>query len=135
MGISAVLGSWNPIHHLCSSTPPNDPFHSRKALSLRAKGTLNSEPRFSTPCNLRFFPRDTEKTGHFQANPLTMANFAVSHGKNRMSQRVENPGSLISAPLALRDVLQKALKLAKETPKGQISSLQALQKCCRELFS
>ena len=27
--------------------------------SLRAKGTLISEPRFSTPCEMRFFPRET----------------------------------------------------------------------------
>ena len=26
--------------------------------SLRAKGTLISEPRFSTPCEMRFFPRE-----------------------------------------------------------------------------
>ena len=51
-------------------------------ISLRAKGTLISEPRFSTPCEMRFFPRDT--------------------GKNRISQGVENRGSLISVPLALR---------------------------------
>ena len=30
--------------------------------SLRAKGTLISEPRFSTPCEMRFFPtREREK--------------------------------------------------------------------------
>ena len=38
----------------------------RKALglvkTLRAKGTLISEPRFSTPCEMRFNPRDTGKT-------------------------------------------------------------------------
>ena len=30
--------------------------------SLRAKGTLISEPRFSTPCEMRFFPREKGKT-------------------------------------------------------------------------
>ena len=50
--------------------------------ALRAKGTLISEPRFSTPCEMRFFPREK--------------------GKNRISQGVENRGSLISVPLALR---------------------------------
>ena len=50
--------------------------------SLRAKGTLTSEPRFSTPCDMTFFP--------------------VSRGKNRISHGVENRASLISVPLALR---------------------------------
>ena len=27
-------------------------------ITLRAKGTLISEPRFSTTCEMRFFPRD-----------------------------------------------------------------------------
>ena len=30
--------------------------------TLRAKGTLISEPRFSTPCEMRFFPREKGKT-------------------------------------------------------------------------
>ena len=29
--------------------------------TLRAKGTLISEPRFSTPCEMRFFPREKGK--------------------------------------------------------------------------
>ena len=29
--------------------------------TLRAKGTLISEPRFSTPCEMRLFPGDTGK--------------------------------------------------------------------------
>ena len=33
----------------------------RAAKALRAKGTLISEPRFSTPCELRFFPREKGK--------------------------------------------------------------------------
>ena len=34
--------------------------------TLRAKGTLISEPRFSTPCEMRFFPREKGKTAFFQ---------------------------------------------------------------------
>ena len=50
--------------------------------TLRAKGTLISEPRFSPPCEMRFFPREK--------------------GKNRISQGGEHRGSLNSVPLALR---------------------------------
>ena len=32
--------------------------------------------------------------------------FPVSRGKNRMSQGVENQGSLISVPLALREAIR-----------------------------
>ena len=67
--------------------------------SLRAKGTLISEPRFSTPCEVRFFPRDTGK-GHFKEKPSEKAIFPLSRGKNRISQGLENRGSLISVPLA-----------------------------------
>ena len=31
--------------------------------TLRAKGTLISEPRFSTPCEMRFFPREKGENG------------------------------------------------------------------------
>ena len=35
--------------------------------NLRAKGTLIiSEPRFSTPCDMRFFPRDKGKMAFFE---------------------------------------------------------------------
>ena len=30
-------------------------------ITLRARGTLISEPRFSTPCEMRFFPREKGK--------------------------------------------------------------------------
>ena len=30
----------------------------REETSLRAKGALISEPRFCTPCDMRFFPRE-----------------------------------------------------------------------------
>ena len=71
-------------------------------LTLRAKGALISEPRFSTPCEMRFFPCEKGKTAFFKENPSTKAVFPFSRGKNRISQGVENRGSLISVPLALR---------------------------------
>ena len=69
---------------------------------LRAKGTLISEPRFSTPREMRFFPTRERENGLFKEHPLTKAVFPFSRGKNRISQGVENRGSLISVPLALR---------------------------------
>ena len=36
---------------------------------LRAKGTLISEPRFSTPCEMQFFPREKGKTAFSKKNP------------------------------------------------------------------
>ena len=72
--------------------------------SLRAKGTLISAPRFFTPCETRFFPRKKGKTAIFKEKPSTKAIFPFSRGKNRISQGVKNRGSLISVPLALRDV-------------------------------
>ena len=73
----------------CSATP-----------SLRAKGTLLSEPRSSTPCEMRFFPREKGKTAFSRGK--TQAIFPFLRGKNRISQGVEDRGSLISVPLALR---------------------------------
>ena len=71
--------------------------------SLRAKGTLISEPRFSTPCEMRFFPTRERENGLFKEKTSTKAVSPFSRGKNRISQGVENWGSLISVPLALRD--------------------------------
>ena len=65
-------------------------------------GTLISEPRFSTPCERRFFPRDKGKTAFVEGFFLEKAFFPFSRGKNRISQGVENRGSLICVPLALR---------------------------------
>ena len=69
----------------------------RTANSLRAKGTLDREPRSSTPCDMRF-PRNTGKMAFLEGFSLKKAIFFVSRGKNRMSQGVENQGSLISVP-------------------------------------
>ena len=49
---------------------------------------------------MRFFPREKGKAAFFKEKPSTKAIFPLSCGKNRISQRVENRGSLISAPLA-----------------------------------
>ena len=69
---------------------------------MRAKGTLISEPRFSTPCDMRFFPCDTGKMAFLEGLFLENGLVPVSHGKNRMSQGVEHRVSLISVPLTLR---------------------------------
>ena len=74
--------------------------------SLRAKGTLIGEPRFSSPGDMPFFPREKGKMVLFEGFSLKMALFPVSRGKNRVSQAVENRGSLISVPLALRVFIQ-----------------------------
>ena len=52
---------------------------------------------------MRFFPREKGKTAFSTKKPLTKAIFPFSRGKNRISQGVENWGSLISVPLALRE--------------------------------
>ena len=72
--------------------------------SLRAKGALISEPRFSTPCEMRFLPREKGKTAFAEGFSLKRPVFPFSRGKNRISQGVDNRGSLISAPLALREI-------------------------------
>ena len=38
--------------------------------TLRTKGTLISEPRFSTPCEMRFFPREKVKTAFVEGFSL-----------------------------------------------------------------
>ena len=74
-------------------------------ITLRAKGTLISEARFSTPCEMRCLPREKGENGLFKEKPSTKAISPFARGKNRISQGVENRGSLISAPLALREGL------------------------------
>ena len=88
--------------------------------SLRAKGTLISEPRFSTPCEMRFFPREKGKTAFVEGFSLKRAVFPFSRGKNRISQGVENRGSLISVPLALRDF---ACRWESDFPRASGASL------------
>ena len=50
------------------------------------------------------FPKRERENGLFKEKPSTKAVFPFSRGKNRISQGVENRGSLINMPLALRDV-------------------------------
>ena len=64
---------------------PNDPKRVKKTTksvfgdffdtSLRAKGALISEPRFSTPCEMRFFPREKGKTAFVKRNHLDKGRF------------------------------------------------------------
>ena len=68
-----------------------------------AKGTLISEPLFSILCDMRLFPRDAFSEG-FCLN-MAFSLYCV------VSQWVENRGSLISVPLALRLVLNPPLVL------------------------
>ena len=61
----------------------------------QGNGTLISEPpRFSTPCEMRFFPCEKGKTAFSKRKALfEKAIFPFSRGKNRISQRVENRGA------------------------------------------
>ena len=96
--------------------PPNSPCNPRK--SLRAKVTLISEPRFSTTCEMRFFPREKGKSAFVERFSLKMAVFPFLRGKNRISQGVENRGSLISVPLALRKFQRHSKKWLKSDFSG-----------------
>ena len=76
---------------------------SEKKKTLRAKGTLISEPRFSTPREMRFFPREKGKMAFVEGFSLKRP-FSLSRmGKIASRRGVENRGSLISVPLALRE--------------------------------
>ena len=46
--------------------------------TLRAKGTLISEPRFSTPCEMRFFPREKGEMAFVEGFSLKRL-FSLSH--------------------------------------------------------
>ena len=62
----------------------------RSLNSLRAKGTLISEPQSATPCDVRFFPPDTEKMAKLQKIWI--------HGVNgaKIKQDTVPPPTLIS---------------------------------------
>ena len=70
---------------------------------------------------MRFFPREKGETAFVEGFSLTKAVFPFSHGKNRISQGVENRGSLISVPLAHR-VLSHLASLWGGTPKVAFES-------------
>ena len=99
MGAGTFL---NKVHEIVHFLSPLE--NGLTSLTLRAKGTLISEHRFSTPCEMRFFPRETGKMAIFEGFCLKTAIFPVSRGKNRILQGVEDRGSLISVPLALREI-------------------------------
>ena len=63
---------------------------------MRAKGTLISEPRFSTPLRHVIFPRDTRK------NPLKMLQDASFPVSRRKGSKIGAHYGIISVPLALR---------------------------------
>ena len=46
--------------------------------TLRAKGTLISEPRFSTPCEMRFFPREKGEMAFVEGFSLKIRKILVS---------------------------------------------------------
>ena len=52
---------------------------------------------------MRFFPRGKEEMAFVEVFFFEKAVFPFSRGTNRISQGVENRGSLISVPLALRE--------------------------------
>ena len=70
--------------------------HAFLGTTLNAKGTLISEPRFSTPVRCDFSHARKGKRP-FHRKTLDKGRFPLSRvGKNRISQGVENRGSLIS---------------------------------------
>ena len=95
----------NPEKNACSGSRRGNRTQKqiRTRKTLRAKGTLISEPRFSTPLQDATFPTRERENGLFKEKPSAKAIFPCSRGENRISQGVENRGSLISVPLALRE--------------------------------
>ena len=58
------LRSWGAffiLGRLCDTAVITPRRRMHYAITLRAKGTLISEPRFSNPCEMRFFPREKGK--------------------------------------------------------------------------
>ena len=68
------------------------------SFTLRARGTLISEPDFY-PLRHAIFPSWHRENHLFKANPLKIANFPCVTWEDRMSQGVENRGSVISVPV------------------------------------
>ena len=64
------------------------------------------------------FPTRERENGLFKEKPSTKAIFPFSRGKNRISRGVENRGSLISVPLALRQVTRA------DRPQSDLKSTQ-----------
>ena len=79
-------------------------FFSLESPSLRSQGALISEPRFSAPCDMRFFPRDVGKRPFSRKNSRQRPFPFIAWEKSRHRAGVEIRGSLSSAALALRVV-------------------------------
>ena len=62
------------------------------------------------------FPTRERENGLFKEKPSTKAVFPFLRGKNRISQGVENRGSLISVPLAVRVVSTPPICIAVRLP-------------------
>ena len=86
-------------------------------ITLRAKGTLVSQPQFLPLATCKFPTRHMEN-GHFlQALSFRMTVIPVLHANNRVSQGLnENRGSLISVPLALREMNSVLISATTATP-------------------
>ena len=78
----------NRVHEvqdpLCGNLPLS--FFLALRTTLRAKGALISEPRFSTPCEMRFFPREKGKMDFVEGFSLKMA-FSLSRVGKIASRR------------------------------------------------
>ena len=86
--------------------------------TLGAKGTLISEPDFLSRSEMRFFPREKGKMASAEGFSLERL-FSLSHvGKNRISQGIENRGSLINVPVALRAIIRHLPLATKLFPKS-----------------
>ena len=95
--------------------------------TLRAKGTLIREPQFSDPCAMRFFPSEKGKTAFSKKNPRQRP-FSLSRvGKIGSRKGSENRGSLISVPLALRELFGSSFVLQacrpEEVPRNLVFAL------------
>ena len=79
---------------------------------------------------MRFFPREKGEMAFVEGFFLEKAVFPFLRGKNRISQGVENRGSLISVPLALREILppkqwKKRVEIAIEIARVVSSTLES----------
>ena len=77
------LRAWTMVSDGCSLPNTGD---RRTRQRLRAKGTLISEPRFSTPREMRFFPREKGETALIQRKTLELRPFPLSRvGKSHLA--------------------------------------------------
>ena len=89
MGVGASLTLLSLFSFLLKTgNPPKNRNH-RNIIDSRIKGTLVSEPRFSTPGTCDFSHAIQGKGKFFKEKPSKKAISLVSHGKNHMSHGVE----------------------------------------------